>query len=59
MCASVYILPKWKSLHLEFFIGPTILIVVIIIIVALIEAYFLYHYLETVAMNIGQEWQSP
>ena len=26
--------------------------------VALTEAYFLYHYLETVAMNIGQEWQS-
>ena len=26
--------------------------------VALTEAYFLYHYLKTVAMNMGQEWQS-
>ena len=42
-----------KGLHLEF-----LLAIQFFQKVALTEAYFLYHYLETVAMNIGQEWQS-
>ena len=59
MSASVYILPKWRHLgkiiHLEFSIGHPIFPKSGLNRVFV--AYFLCHYLETMAMNIGHNWQ--